>query len=248
MRQVCQVTVKEISQRTYEEYVNALDAQTLLVPLDLPPVSGTGVLQLSLPVALASVDYMLGGPGGTQEARTLTDIETNLVRDLIEQVTETMVYAFEAIAPIRPSLGPIEYNPQFVQVVGATDAVVVALFDMSIGREKCELSLCLPLTPLLPKLQAQRAREDDAADDEVAHGEAQLVDAHVRTLPVGVSVEFAATRMSPTQALELAAGDIIPLSHHVGAPLAVKVGAVAYAAAVAGRSGKRLAALITETL
>jgi len=40
---------------------------------------------------------------------------------------------------------------------------------------------------------------------------------------------------------------VIPLTHRVGTPLAVKVGSITYAHAIAGRAGNQLAALITET-
>src|SRR4051794_14985433 len=82
LRQVCQVTIIEINQQTYDEYVSGLATPTLLVPITLPPLEGTGVLELSLPVALAAIDHMLGGPGGTQQTRALTDIESGLFRGL----------------------------------------------------------------------------------------------------------------------------------------------------------------------
>jgi flagellar motor switch protein FliM len=60
-------------------------------------------------------------------------------------------------------------------------------------------------------------------------------------------VHFAPVSLSPEQILTLSTGDVLPLTHRVGVPLTVQAGGVAFAHAVAGKSGNRLAALIVKT-
>jgi flagellar motor switch protein FliM len=249
LRQVCHVTPKDISQQSYDEFVNSLPVPTLIAPISLPQLQTTAVLEFSLPVALAAIDHMLGGPGGDQPERTLTDIETTLLKSLLDQVVGVLAYAMEPVTPLEPVVGPLEYNAQFVQAVAGNDATLVGVFDLAIGKQTTELSLCIPLAPILPKLNAQRASADKAA---AAHGggsaEGKIVAQRLVGTTVDVSVEFTPVRLTPTQALELAVGDVIPLGHRVGTPLSVKVGEMTYASAIAGRAGNQLAALITETL
>jgi flagellar motor switch protein FliM len=247
LRQVCQVSVSEISQQSYEEYVTGLESQTLLVPFTAAPLAGTGVLQFSLPVALAAVDHMLGGPGGEQAARPLTDIETSLVRGLLEQMTGVLRYALEPIIAVTPVLGAIEYNPQFVQAAGATDPVVVAELEMVIGSESCRATLCMPLGPLLPVLLAQRPRAAEDDDAEGVAAAAQRVRERLGEVPLEVSVEFRPLTLSPARILTLRPGDVLSLPHRVGVPLTVRAGGTVYASAIAGKSGSRLAALIVDT-
>lgn len=247
LRQLCQVTVSDITQSSYEEYVTGLQTQTLLCPLAVPPLAGTGVLEFSLPVALAAIDHMLGGPGGTQSPRTLTDIETSLLRGLLDQMVATLRYSLEPIVPLTPTLGPIEYNPQFVQAAGATDAVVIGEFDMVVGAERCRATLCLPLAPLLPRLMAQRPREGFEEDAGTTAATAQRLRERLGDVPLDVAVRFDPVALSPEQILSLAEGDLIPLSHRAGTPLTVQAGGITFASAVAGRSGRRLAALIVDT-
>ena len=248
LRQVCQVAVTDISQQSYEEYVTGLENQTLLAPLTLAPLAGTGVLEFSLPVALAAIDHMLGGPGGQQAPRTLTDIETTLMRGLLDQTVATLRYALEPIVAVSPALGPIEYNPQFVQAAGATDAVVVGEFEMVIGAEHCSMTLCVPLAPLLPRLMAQRPREgSDEVDPSAAETTARRLRERLGDVPLEVAVRFAPVALSPDRILTLAEGDLITLDHRSGAPLTLQAGGVTFGSAVAGRSGNRLAALIVDT-
>ncbi len=247
LRQVCQVTLAEISQQSYDEYVSGLDAQTLMVPVTAPPLAGTGVLQFSLECSLAAVDHMLGGPGGRQVARTLTEIEASLLRGLLEQMVGVLRYSLEPIVAVTPAIGAIEYNPQFLQAASATDAVVVGSFDMAVGAETCRLTLCLPLAALLPRLAAQRPKTGDVLDAHAAADTARRLRERLGDVPVDVTVRFAPVDLSPARILSLAEGDVLPLTHRVGAPLTVEAGGVTFARAIAGKSGSRLAALIVDT-
>lgn len=249
LRQVCQVSIVDIIQQSYEEYVTGLATPTLMAPMTVPPLAGTGVLEFSLPVALTAIDHMLGGPGGSQPPRTLTDIETTLIRGLIEQIVGVLRYSFEPVTPINPTLGPIEYNPQFVQAASSTDSVIVAVFDMTVGSDSCRATLCLPLSPLIPILMAQRGREEIIGDDARLAAEATARRLHERLgdVPVDVTVLFQPVTLSPVTILSLAEGDVLPLTHRVGVPLTLTAGGVKFAKAIAGKSGKQLAALIVDT-
>jgi flagellar motor switch protein FliM len=247
LRQVCLVSVSEITQCSYEEYITGLAPQTLIAPISIAPLPGSGMLEFSLPVALAAVDHMLGGPGGTQPQRPLTEIETVLLRNVIRQLLDLLQYSLQQIVAITPELTAIEYNPQFVQAAAATDAVVVGEFEMAVGSQRCRSTLCLPLGSLLPRLLAQHARAGGGEDDGRRAETAERLRERLGGVPLEVAVRFASIELSPARVLSLAEGDLIPLAHRAGAPLAVQVGQTTFAHAVAGKSGSRLAALIVDT-
>jgi flagellar motor switch protein FliM len=247
LRQVCVVSIREISQANYEEYVLSLDTHTLVVPLNIPTLSSTGVLEFSLETALASVDHMLGGPGGEQPIRNLTDIENSLMRGLLEQMVGALSYSMEQICPMIANVGMIEYNPQFVQAAGATEPVVVGRFDMTVGTVSCTMTLCLQLASLLPKLIAHRQREEDESSRLAASETAQRVRERLGEVPVDVTFRFSPVELSSTKILSLAEGEILHLPHRVGVALDVQAGGVTFAKAIAGRSGSQLAALIVHT-
>jgi flagellar motor switch protein FliM len=225
-----------------------LEGQTLLVPLSVPPLAGTGVIEFSLPLALTAIDHMLGGPGGEQAPRTLTDIEITLIQGMLDQTISTLRYALEPIVAVTPSLGAIEYNPQFVQAAAGTDAVVVGDFELIIGNQQGRLSLCLPLVPLVPRLMAQRPRsEGDSTDARAAEATARRLRDRLGDVPLDVSIRFSPLVLSPERILTLAEGDLVTLDHRAGAALTVQAGGISFGSAVAGRSGNRLAALIVDT-
>lgn len=245
LRQLCHVTPTDVRQQSYDDYIGGLESPTLIVPLGIVPLPGTGTVQFSLPIALAAIDHMLGGPGGRQPTRTLTDIETSLLGGLLDQVIGVLKYALEPIVALQPTIGTVEYNPQFLQAAGASDAMIVGEFEMVIGQERSPLTISLPLASLLPRLNAQRPH-DVPADANLRDAATKRVRERLGELPLDVSLRFDPVGLSPTRVLSLAVGDLVPLTHRVGAPLTVHAGGVRYAHAVAGKSGNHLAALVVD--
>jgi flagellar motor switch protein FliM len=245
LRAVSQLTLLSIEQFTYDEYISSLSSPTIVAKLSMEPLPGTAIAEFSLDIAMTSIDHMLGGSGGPQPERPLTEIETPLLQGLIGRMLGELRYALEGIAPVRPQLIGIEYNPQFVQAGGASDPVVVASFEMRVGASECVHTICMPLGMIFPKLQGDRADVQlspaQRAAREAAHR--NLV-AGMESVPLDVAVRFQPMRMRPEDLINLRPGDVVTLNHPATQPLAVTTAGMTFAHAVPGSQGSRLACLI----
>lgn len=248
LRQLSTVNLVAIEHQTYEEYAAGLESTTLMAVLDIDPLPGTAIFEMSVPIALASLDYMLGGPGGEQPTRQLTDIETSVLRNLLDQMLAVLRYATEPTIGMEPVLRTIEYHPQFVQPVPAADTVVVASFEMRVGNQMCVSTLCIPFASLQPRLQiGKEGRAQTTAERDALENTALQLRATMGNVPVDVAVKFRPIQLSPQAVIALAPGDVIDLNHLVSAPLSVESGGVTFAHALAGRQGSRLAGLVIGT-
>jgi len=249
LRQVCSVQLVGIEQVTYDEYVASLSSPTVMALLSIDPVPGAGVLETSLPSAMATIDHLLGGPGGPdQPDRPLTDIETALLRSVLDRVLGELRYAFESIVPMRPTLGQIEHNPQFAQAASASDMVVVAAFDVRIGTLDSAASICLPYSGVAPHLEA--ATGHGLISDRERATRAAFTAALEESLlgvSLGVAVRFRPVALNPATLLDLSVGDVLTLPHPTSTPLAVTASGVTFGHAMPGSHGKRLAALVVES-
>jgi len=247
LRVLSQVNLLAIEQQSYEEYISGLSTPTLLAPFSAKPLAGTAVLEFPVTSALACVDHLLGGPGGPQPNRTLTDIENALLRDLVNQMLGVLAYALEPIVAIEAGLGPLEFNPPFLQAAGATDMMIVASFETHIGPDVGVATMATPFASVFPRLQAKRASRSMSAGEQAnAANNAARVRRGLGEVPVEISVEFQPVRLTPAQIVELMPGDLITLPHRVTSPLAVKCGGFPYTQALAGREGTRLAGLVVD--
>jgi flagellar motor switch protein FliM len=248
LRVVSHVGLVSVEQLTYDEYVSALENPTVMATFTAEPLPGVGIMELSLATAMTYVDHLLGGPGSAdQPSRPMTDIESMLVRGILDRALAEFRYAFESLVAVTPKLGAIEYNPQFLQIAAPSDTVVVASFEMRVGMTECLATLCIPFNSLLPRLQTAVGRgplsnQQRAARDAAAR---QMADA-LEGAPLDVAVRFGSTTVRSEALMGLAVGDVVPLGHSSADPLAITAGDVHFAHAVPGSHGKRLACLVVD--
>jgi flagellar motor switch protein FliM len=248
LRVVTQVTNVSIEQVTYAEYVQTLSNPTVMALTTIEPLDGQAVLELPLATAMTSVDHLLGGPGtGEQPNRPLSDIETTLLRGLLDRTALELRYAFDALVRIDPQVQALEYNPQFAQAASASDMVIVATFELDLGAEGSLATVCLPFAALFPHLEAATGHGVLSDRERAARALAgRHLAGRLESVPVEVTVRFEPARLTPSTLVALAVGDVLPLPHPVAAPLAVTAAEVTFAHAVPGAQGKRLACLVVD--
>jgi flagellar motor switch protein FliM len=244
LRVVSSVTLASIEQLNYDEYVASLENPTVIAVVSIDPLSGTVLLELSSSVAMTAIDHLLGGPGGPQPERPLTEVEMPLLRGLLERMLGELRYGFENLVDISPKLRDIEYNAQFLRAHQPGDAVVVASFDMKIGSEECVASICLPFNTILPVLERQETIELSPAERIIRDSSHRNITAGLSAAPIDVAVRFQPIRMRTDDIVDLRPGDVVPLGHPTSLPLEVTVNETVFAHAVPGNQGARLACLV----
>lgn len=249
LRSVCSVTLTTIDQRSYSEYVDSLETTTYMTLYTTDPMPGRGVLDLPLNAVMSCVDHMLGGPGtANQPKRPLTEIESGVIRGLVDRLLSEMRYSLAAIVALDPQVTGVEYSPQFAQAAGTADVMVVIGFELRIDDRPHAMSVCLPFSGLHPHLAAAAAPAPVSNRERAQRAEAaELLQASFEDVPVEVSVRFRSTAVDPITLSTLQPGDVLRLAHPASAPLDVAVDDTLFAHATAGSRGPRLAALIVTT-
>jgi flagellar motor switch protein FliM len=244
LRVVSSVALASIEQLNYDEYVASLSNPTVVATVSIDPLPGIVLLEMSSSAAMTAIDHMLGGPGGPQPERPLTEVEMPLLRGLLERMLGELRYGFENLVDISPKLREIEYNAQFLRAHQPGDAVVIASFDMKIGSEECVASLCLPFNTILPVLEKQELIELTPAERMVRDTSLRNLTAGLSAAPIDVAVRFQPIRMRTDDIVDLRPGDVVPLGHPTSLPLEVTVNETVFAHAVPGNQGARLACLV----
>jgi len=247
LRVVSNVTLASIEQLNYEEYVATLANPTVIAVVVLDPLPGSALMEMSTSAVMTAIDHMLGGPGGPQPERPLTDVEMPLLRGLLERMLGELRYGFEQLVTIQPKLKEIEYNAQFLRNIQPGDACVVATFDLKIGAEECLASICLPFNTILPVLSRTEAVVLSDAERATRDLSLRNLTAGLFSAPIDVAVRFQPIRMRTDDIVDLRPGDVVPLGHATSRPLEVTVNETIYAHAVPGNQGARLACLVVPS-
>jgi flagellar motor switch protein FliM len=247
LRVMSGVTFDGLALRSYDEYVRTLPPTTAMVLCTVEQTRQTAVVQLPVEAAMVWIDYLLGGngKGDDREGRELTEIELTLMRDLLQHALGDLSYAFAALLPLDVSVRTVQYNPQFVQAVGASDAVLVASFTLRSGDREDQATFMLPAELLLAALRSNEGTDSRSAEERRAHAMALVeLESAVQEVPVDVSVRFTPVTVHPRDVLGLTVGEVLPLSHPTTKPLDVVVDGVVLARAAAGNNGSRLACMV----
>jgi flagellar motor switch protein FliM len=244
LRTLTHLTLDALTLSTYDEYVNLLPTPTAMVLCTVTQTRQTAMLQLPVAATLVWIDYLFGGDGrgDDREGRELTEIELTLVRDLLQHSLSDLEYAFAGLAPLGVTVRGVQYNPQFVQAAGASDAVLVASFTLRVGEREDAVTLMLPADTMLATLRAADGPVARSEGERLAAAAAHAdLETAVQDVPVEVAVRFAPVVIHPRDVVHLAVGDVLPLSHPSTEPLDVVVDGVVLARAAAGSHGSRLA-------
>jgi flagellar motor switch protein FliM len=247
LRAMAQVTLDGLSLQTYDEYVRSLPGTTAMMLCTIEQSRQTAVVQVPVSTTSVWIDYLLGGPGtgDAREDRELTEIELTLVRGVMQAALGDLGYAFSSLTPLDVTLRAVQYNPQFVQAVPASDAVLVATFQMRVGEREDLATVMFPAELLLAAVRQTDGANGRSAEDQRAHELAVLdLETAVEEVPVEVAVRFAPVVVRPRDVVGLAVGDVVPLSHPSSQPLDVVVDGVVLARAAAGNNGSRLACMV----
>lgn len=248
LRAVSTMTLVSVDQMTYDEFVRQTPNPTVMAILSLEPLNGAGILQIPMHLAMAIVDRMLGGSGtGTFPSRPLTEIESTLMRTIIDRALAELAYSYESLVELEPAIVQFESNPQFAQVAAPSDMVVVSTYEARIGGELGEIRMCMPfssLQPILERAVTHSLFTDRSAGDPVVIQKA--MHDRLEQVPVEVSVRFGSVTLTSAEIVGLREGDVLPLHHRVEDPLTVTAVGQPLLSATPGRRGKRLAVLIVD--
>jgi flagellar motor switch protein FliM len=249
MRAVSSVSVRSIDQVTYDEYVRHTANPSHLSVLSVPPLTGVALLELPVRFALTAVDLMLGGHGRhTPPDRPLTEIETGLIRTVIDRALRELAYAFEAVAKLDPTVVVHESNPQFAQIAAPTDMMIVVRLKLVIEGIEADGALCYPYAMLQPILEGFDSHAGHHDRHNESESERALVAARLHDVPVEVRVVFPPIALSSKDIVELEIGDVVPLGRSVDAPMWGMIENLRVLEVRPGRRNKRLAVEIVHVV
>ncbi|WP_240645754.1 flagellar motor switch protein FliM [Georgenia sp. SYP-B2076] len=241
-------SVTGVEMRSYDEYVASLPTTTTMVLFSVEP-GRRGVVQFPLDSALVWIDHMLGGPGtpGAVPTRELTEIEQQLIRELLRRTLGDLNYSFAGITALEAEFKNIQYTPEFVQAAEASTPVIIARLVLRVDDDEVPATVMVPAEGLVAAMRAGehldlRSREDIAEEQR----QSRILEVAVQRVPVDVAVRFRPITVHPREVVQLRVGDVLTLHHPASRPLDVVVGDRVLGQAAPGAQGSRLAGMIVH--
>jgi flagellar motor switch protein FliM len=213
-------------QTSYDEFIGSLPDSTILALFCLNPLEGRVLMEMSQSLAFSIVDRLLGGTGQDLENKhDLTEIEQTIIEKRIIQMIGLIKEAWEEVYPVNPGFLTMETNPQFVQIMPPNEKIVLVTLEIKIGEIAGLINICLPcvvLEPVLDKLSYTFVLSSHARTNPPQY--VKLLQQNVEKAKVDIVALLGTTEILVKDLLNLASGDVIPLTQSVQDPLPVYVG------------------------
>lgn len=230
-----------VDQLTYREYCASVPESTLLVEVDLKPLTSTAIFEFNPNLTAAWVDILAGGnvSSGSGSA-DISDIDKAIVKPMVELALKQYTEAWGCCLALKPSIVGMSTESSMRQILLPSEAVLICGYEVSVGDNVSMMSICLPasaIEPVLPALTMGRTLNASRSVD--------TIDPAVMKTFEKVSLECRAilgrTSLTFGEIADLEIGDLIKLPVKSNNSTEFWVGNIAAFSSTPGVSGSKVA-------
>jgi flagellar motor switch protein FliM len=260
VRRVPGVSPYPMSIMKFGDYTQTLQIPTNLNLVRISPWQGTALIVLEARLVFSVMDNYFGGGSGRRlkiEGREFTMVEQRIIEKVLNQAIADMAEAWNVVAPLKFEYISSQIDPQFANVVGPSDTVVVCPFKIDLLGGGGEMHLVLPTAMLEPVrdvlesgMQSDRMQRDDAFCRSLRE---EIEEAQVDLVPL-----LGHASMTLQDLMKIQVGDVIPCDFDgevtlmaEGVPVARGTYGIArgqQAVKVTGRVARRKESLLSEAV
>jgi flagellar motor switch protein FliM len=216
LRAYVSMNLVSLEQISYAEFLAGLASPTLIAYIGLRPYDGAAVMEINPALVFTFVEMLLGGRNQSvlNPARKVTEIEKNLMKNLLRIVLQNLSEAWKSVADIRFAVQSLADEPQGLHVLAPAEAVVTLAIEVRVGSATGMINLAIPsifikrLRHMFEQLRRIRRAESNRRD--------QLHMAELLgTAGVNLEVRLDGPTISTRDLLALQAGHVLMLDYPV---------------------------------
>jgi flagellar motor switch protein FliM len=146
LRSYMTVNLISVEQLSYGEFLEGLASPSCIVSLSLKPYDGNALIEINPTLVFPILEIILGGKGKSSETkrREITEIEQHLLDTLFRIILNDLKEAWKSVAVINFKIEAIATEPQMVQILSPTEAVVAIAIEIRIGDSSGTLNVAIP--------------------------------------------------------------------------------------------------------
>ena len=231
-RTMTDITVLELRETRYYEYVNAFHENDCMTIVDtyvqdkgksnVPMMS-----YLSPGLTLTLVSHMLGGSDTvikTEEDYRYTDVEMALYKRIMEYIVHALGDGFSNYINAEFKIAKIETNPSMVQEVGLDETVVLAVMNVDISGLAMErIRICLPGTLLEHMFKIIDNRKHLARGFAYENNQDTIME-HLKASSFPMTGQLGVVKLDIEDLYHLKVGDVIDLNKAKNSAVKLYVG------------------------
>ncbi|HWE49110.1 MAG TPA: flagellar motor switch protein FliM [Bryobacteraceae bacterium] len=218
------INLVSVEQLSYSEFLECLPSPTCIASLGLKPYDGNAVLELNSSLIFPILEILLGGDGKLQFSaqREVTEIEQVLLDGLFRLILRDLHEAWTFVTNIDFTLETIETEPQFLQILAPTEAVVAVAIEIRIGDSVGMMNIAMPsiiIKMMRQKFDQQWSLRKSASTDVEQSRILNLI----QTSTLSSEVTLSGPELLLRDLVNLEEGDILSFEFPAGRPLDLRL-------------------------
>jgi len=231
-RTMTDITVLELRETRYYEYVNAFHENDCMTIVETY-VEGKGksnvplMMYISPGLTLTLVSHMLGGTDSimkTEGDYRYTDVEMALYKRIMEYIVHALGDGFSNYINAEFKIAKVESNPSMVQEVGLDETVVIVVLNVDISGLAMErIRMCLPGTLLEHMFKIIDNRKHLARGFAYENNQ-DVIMQHLRSSEFPMTGQLGIVKLDMEDLYHLKVGDVIDLNKAKNSAVKLYVG------------------------
>ncbi len=247
LRAYVTVNLVSVEQLSFSEFAQCLPSPTSAVALGLAPYDGSAVLELNPSLVFPVLEMLLGGSGksATKITREVTEIEQVILESLLRFILHDLRTSWEIVAKMEFSIESHETEPQLLQILAPSEAVVAISMEVRIGDISGMMNIGIP-SIIVKMLRNKFDQQWTVRKTEATHLEHQRFLNLMRGAKVHVDARLEGQTVRVEQLLDLKEGDVLAFDHPLAKPFDVSLNGIRKYRAEIVSAGRKRAMEIRE--
>lgn len=146
LRAYVAVNLVSVEQLSFAEFTQCLPSPSCMISLKMKPFDGNCLLEINPSLVFPILEMLLGGSGRSSSKvnREVTEIEQSILESIFRIILNDLKTAWAAVTPIDFVIDSHETEPQLLQVLAPSEAVVAISMEARIGDNAGMMNMGIP--------------------------------------------------------------------------------------------------------
>lgn len=145
LRMIVDINLLAIDQIMYSEFVMSIVSPGAIYVGSFTEEPSQYVLEFSPQLAIFIVERLFGGAGKlVPPTRSISVIEQRIMLRVVERISSEITKNWAPVKKFDSSIDRFESNPEFVQIVSASEPVIVVSMEATIHNNTTMMNICYP--------------------------------------------------------------------------------------------------------
>jgi flagellar motor switch protein FliM len=220
LRAYVMVNLVSVEQISFLEFTQCLPSPSCIVSMAMRPFDSNAILELNPTIVYPILEMLLGGDGKTRLRvdREITEIEQLLFEGVLRIVLHDLEESWAPISPIHFRVEKQETEPQLLQILSPSEAVVAVGIEIRIGDQAGMMNVGIP--SIIIKMLRQRfdqqwsVRKAEATEEDRERALSLLLPAQIK-----IDARLQGPHLTIGELLKVDAGDVIVFDYPANRPI-----------------------------